>query len=215
MKKWNKVILVVSISVLAVAFLAFLVMWGNNALTSFIEDSNIVCKNQKFMSAEEAIEAMEITYREENDISLDYCPPYRVVYTFKYDNNTIVIYNYCYDFDGEESTSYAVKILKHNDDGTLSFDSGFAELKLDIYNDNENYYYFTNIHTTEGDRSISFLYLPKDSNKSIYVDGIKSEKILVSIDGNEFYLCYSISDRDTFLSNLFTPISDRHEIEIK
>ena len=81
--------------------------------------------------------------------------------------------------------------------------------------ENENYYYFTNIKTSKGKKSISFLYLPQDSDKDIYVDGIKAEKILVSIKGHDFYICYAISNRDTFLSNLFTPIVNRHNIVVK
>ena len=161
------------------------------------------------------MEMMEISERECNDTSLDYCPPYKVVHTFEYEENTIVFYSYCHRFDGKQSTSYAVRVLKHNDDGTLSFDSGFADFVLSAPDGNENYYYFTNIYTSKGDKSISFLYLPKDTEKCIYVDGIKAEKVLVSIDNRQFYLCYAVSSRDTFLSNLFTPISDRHKIEVK
>jgi len=57
--------------------------------------------------------------------------------------------------------------------------------------------------------------LPQDSDKDIYVDGIKAEKILVSIKDHDFYICYAISNRDTFLSNLFTSIVDRHNIVVK
>lgn len=198
-----------------VILLVFAILVANALLTNFIGSTNIVCKNQKFSSVDEAIQAMESSEREANDTSLDYCPPYKVVHTFDYDKNTIVFYSYCYSFDGEESTSYAIRILKHNDDGTLSFDSGFADFFISEPAGNENYYYFTNIKTTKGNKSISFLYLPKDSTKDIYVDGIKAEKVLVSIEDHEFYVCYALSNCDTFLSNLFTPISDRHKVEIK
>ena len=49
-------------------------------------------------------------------------------------------------------------------------------------------------------KSISFLYLPKDSNKTIYVDGKQTQKEPVTIGEHEFYICYAISKRDTFLS---------------
>lgn len=199
----------------AVFLLACFLLGANALLTNLVESSNIVCSGQKFSSAEEAIQAMEISERECNDTSLDYCPPYKVVHTFEYEENTIVFYSYCHSFDGKQSTSYAVRVLKHNDDGTLSFDSGFADFVLSEPDGNENYYYFTNIYTSKGDKSISFLYLPKDTEKCIYVDGIKAEKVLVSIDNRQFYLCYAVSSRDTFLSNLFTSISDRHKIEVK
>lgn len=212
MKKQHITIVIVC----SVVFLLACFLLGANALlTNLVESSNIVCSGQKFSSAEEAIQAMEISERECNDTSLDYCPPYKVVHTFEYEENTIVFYSYCHSFDGEQSTSYAVRVLKHNDDGTLSFDSGFADFVLSEPDGNENYYYFTNIYTSKGDKSISFLYLPKDTEKCIYVDGIKAEKVLVSIDNRQFYLCYAVSSRDTFLSNLFTSISDRHKIEVK
>ena len=188
---------------------------ANALLTNCIESINIVCKDQRFSSAEEAIQALEASERETNSTSLDVCPPYQLLYTFDYDKNTIVFYSYCYSFDGKESTSYAVRVLKHNDDGTLSFDSGFADFYLREPEGSESYYYFTNIETSEGHRSISFLYLSEDSDKEIYVDGIKAEKMLVSIKDHEFYICYAISNRDTFLSNLFTSISDRHKIVIE
>ena len=202
--------------VCSVVFLLACFLLGANALlTNLVDSSNIVCSGQKFSSAEEAIQAMEISERECNDTSLDYCPPYKVVHTFEYEENTIVFYSYCHSFDGKQSTSYAVRVLKHNDDGTLSFDSGFADFVLREPDGNEDYYYFTNIYTSKGDKSISFLYLPKDTKKCIYVDGIKAEKVLVSIDNRQFYLCYAVSSRDTFLSDLFTSISDRHKIEVK
>ena len=212
MKKQHITIVIVC----SVVFLLACFLLGVNALlTNLVESSNIVCIGQKFSSAEEAIQAMEISERERNDTSLDYCPPYKVVHTFEYEENTIVFYSYCHSFDGKQGTSYAVRVLKHNDDGTLSFDSGFADFVLSEPDGNENYYYFTNIYTSKGDKSISFLYLPKDTEKCIYVDGIKAEKVLVSIDNRQFYLCYAVSSRDTFLSNLFTSISDRHKIEVK
>ncbi len=203
------------IAFIVVVLLISLVIGSNILLTNIIDSTNVVCKGQKFSSIEEAFKAMELSERESNDTSLDYCPPYEVKYSFDYDDNTIVFYSYCREFDGEQSSSYAVRVLKHNDDGTLSFDSGFADFRLDEPGGNEDYYYYTNIKTEKGKKSISFLYLDKDSDKDIYVDGNKSEKRLVSIDDRVFYICYAISDRDTFLSNLFTPISNRHRIEIK
>ena len=204
-----------AIIICAVAIFAVIIIVANMLLTNFIENTNIVCKGQTFSSAEEAIRAMETSERAANDTSLDYTPPYRLLYTFDYDENTIVFYSYCYTFDGKESSDYAVRVLKHNEDGTLSFDSGFADFRLTEPTDNNDYYYYTNIVTSKGTKSISFLYLPKDSDKNIYVDGIKAEKILAKIEEREFYICYAISDRDSFLSNLFTSISNRHKIVVK
>lgn len=195
--------------------LACVAMSADALLTNLIENTNLVCKRQKFSSAEEAVQAMEIIEREDNDISLDVCPPYKLVYSFDYDENIIIFFSYCEEFDGEQSPEYAVRILKKNSDGTLSFDSGFAYFKLTVPGGNENYYYFTNIETSNGKKSASFLYLPKDSDKDIYVDGIKTEKMLVSMEESELYICYAISKPDTFFSNFSTEISERHKIEIK
>ena len=212
MKKY----IAVTIGVVIVLLVCVCGILGANALlTDLIESTNVECKGQNFSSPEEALWAMEVNERNENNTDLDYCPPYKLLYTFDYEENTIVFYSYCESFDGEQSTSYAVRILKHNKDGTLSFDSGFADFELREPKGNENYYYFTNIETSKGKKSISFLYLPKESDKDIYVDGVKAEKILVSIKDQDFYICYAISNLDTFLSNLFTPISERHQIEIK
>ena len=187
-------------------------------LTRMVLDTNISCKNQRFSSAEEAFQAWEAEERELHDTSLDYCPPYRVLYSFEYDHNTIVVFSYCDSFDSYESSSYAVRILKKNADGTLSFDCGFADLKLmepDEAGNNYYYYYYTPIHTSKGMKTISFLYLDIDSEKDIWVDGHKAEKLPVSIDGREFTLCYAVSHRDSFLRNLLTPIDRRHSIKCR
>ena len=207
MKK-NHLILILSCVIVVIISSVFVL---NIILTNLIDSTNIVCKGQKFASVDEAIKAMEMSELEANDTSLDYEPPHNVVYNFDYDNNTVVFYTY----SNSNTSSYAVRILKHNDDGTLSFDSGFADFKLIEPNGNENYYYFTNIKTNKGNKSISFLYLPKDSDKDIYVDGIKSEKILVTAEDSEFYICYAISKQDTFLTNFLTPVADRHKIVVK
>lgn len=210
--KRKKIVVTISIVIL---LLVCGVLGANALLTGLIESTNVVCKGQSFSTPEEALWVMEANERNENDTSLDYCPPYKLLYTFDYEKNTIIFYSYCESIDGEQSISYAVRILKHNKDGTLSFDSGFADFELSEPKGNENYYYFTNIETSKGNRSISFLYLPKDSDEDVYVDGIKAKKNLVSIENQDFYICYAISNRDTFLSNLFTPVSERHKIEIK
>ena len=202
----NHLLLILSCVIVVIISSVFVL---NIILTNLIDSTNIVCKGQKFASVDEAIKAMEMSELEANDTSLDYEPPHNVVHNFDYDNNTVVFYTY------SESSSYAVRILKHNDDGTLSFDSGFADFQLNEPNGNENYYYFTNIKTNKGNKSISFLYLPKDSDKDIYVDGIKSEKILVTAEDSEFYICYAISKQDTFLTNFLTPVADRHKIVVK
>lgn len=213
-RKRNAIISITSICITVILFLIFLIHGINIALTNFLESTNTVCRNQKFATTEEAVQTTENEKREIHDSSLDYCPPYTIKYTFEQDNNIIVFYSCCYSFDGEERNEYAVRILSYNNDGTLSFDSGFADFKRSEAKEDEDYYYFTNIDTSKGTKSISFLYLPKDSNKEIYVDGVKTQKQLVNIDGEEFYICYAISNKDTFLSNLTTPIEKRHKIKI-
>ena len=200
---------------LVVILLGFIIMSANTLLTNLTENTNVVCKGEKFSSAEEALKAYEASEREANDESLDYCPPYELLYEFDYDENTIIFYSYCETFDGEKSQECAVRILKKNSNGTLSFDSGFADFVLAEPSREDNYCYFTNIETDDGMKSISFLYLPKDSKKDIYVDGVKAEKVLVKVEGEEFYICYAISDPDTFFSNFSTEISDRHEVEVR
>lgn len=205
-----------AVSILFDVLLSIVFVFGGNILlTNLIDSSNIVCKGQKFSSVEEAIQAMETSERKSNSTSLDFCPPYEAVYTFEYDKNTIVFFSYCDTFDGEKSDSYAIRILKHNNDGTLSFDNGFASFYLGEQEEYKNHYDCTNIKTSKGTKSICFTYLEKESTEDIYIDGIKAEKQLVSIEGREFYICYAISRRDTFLSNLFTLFSDRHKVEVK
>ncbi len=106
--------LIISVVCVGVLVFAILGMFGLNLLlTGFAESTNLVCVNQKFSSAQEAISALEVEERNSHDTSLDYCPPYSVKYSFEYDDNTIVLYSYCDDFDGKESSDYAVRILKH------------------------------------------------------------------------------------------------------
>lgn len=196
-------------------FLLVCAVWGGNLLlTRLAELTNATCRAQKFATAEEAIQAMEAKELEENDFSLDYQPPHELMYSFDYEGNTIVFYSFDPKMN-EDPTVYAVRILKHNSDGTLSFDSGFADFRLSQPEGNEDYYYYTDIKTSRGRKTISFLYLDKNTDKDIYVDGVKAEKILVSMDGQEFYLCYAISRRDTFLKNLLTQVNARHRVEIK
>ena len=201
--------------VTVIIFMILSVSLVNLLLTDLIYNTNIVCNGQKFTSAEQAIQAMENFERETSNSSLDYCPPYKLLYTFDFDGNTIVFYSFCHSFDGVQSNSYAVRILKHNPDGTLSFDSGFADFYLNEPSGKNNYYYYTDISTSKGKKSISFFYLPYNSDKDVYVDGKKTEKILVNIEGNEFYICYAISHYDTFLTNLILPIEKRHTVEVR
>lgn len=182
-------------------------------------DDNIDCKGQSFYTASEFLETMEEKAMaiSEYDTSLDYCPPYELVYQFDYDDNTIIFYTYSESFGEDNLTDcYAVRVLKHNPNGTMSFDGGFADFLLHEPDSCNSYYYFTNIDTYEGEKSISFLYLPENSqDKNIIVDGVTAKKIPVTINNKSFYICYAISHRDTLLSNLFTPIESRHTVSIE
>ena len=184
-------------------------------MTSLIEGTNLVCEGQSFSSVSEAIAAWEAEEREIMDSSLDVCPPYEVVYAFEYESNTIVLVRYRHDFDGAVSKNLWAKILKHNADGSLSFDSSSMEFEMEEISDDDLTCFYGNIDTAKGRKSISLLYLPADSDKEVYVDGHKAEKLLVELDGEKFYLCYAISDKDTFLSNLVTPMADRHKLEYR
>ena len=203
-------------TILAGAVLLVGIVWlGNEVLTALGEYTNKVCIGQRFSSVEDALRGMEEQERENMDTSLDICPPYDLVHSFEYEQNTIVLFRYREDFDGAVSPDLWVRILKHNDDGTLSFDGGCADFPLCERTGNDNSYFFTNIDTSKGTRSISLLYLPWDSEKEIYVDGNKANRIPAEMDGQKFYICYAISNKDTFLTNLFTEIWERHQVEVR
>ena len=204
---------------LLIIILFFPTLTSCQNMDNFIEYSNMVCIGQTFESPELAIAGMEKEKRDNYSIDLDYCPPYELVYYFDYQKNTIVFYTYCRTYDGKmDESCYGVRILKHLEDGTYEFTGALADFKLKEPSNKQDdmfYYYFTNISTNDGVKSISFLYLEKDNNKNVYVDGIMCEKTLVTMRGKEFYLCYAISQKDTFLSNMFTSIEDRHRVEVK
>lgn len=216
MKK--RLFLVLSVIVVLFFVLIGLAILLSPSIDQAIEDSNAVCIDQRFSSPQLAMEGLEKEKRDNYSIELDYCPPYELVYAFEYEKNTIVFYSYCSSYDGSKESSYAVRILKHNEDGTYTFTGGFADLLLEEPSNNVFdmfYYYYTNISTSEGVRSISFLFLEKDNAKDVYVDGKKCEKVLVNMEGREFYLCYALSGKDTFLSNLVTPMILRHKVEVR
>ena len=176
---------------------------------------------KRFSSAEDAVEALDAYWRKNCDTSLDICPPYKLKYSFDCDDRVIIFYSYCYKLDGTESSiDYVVGVLKRHRDGSLSFVDGYAMFSLhepeSIENLNRWGGFFTNIKTDEGKRSISLLYLERDSDKEIYVDGIKAERIPVSIDGREFDICFVISRPDTLFTFLFSHEDfDRHTVEIR
>ena len=194
-----------------------LLMSSCKSIDEAIELSNIVCIGQTFSSPELAIDGMEQEARENYSVELDYCPPYRLVYSFEYEGNTIVFYSYSHSYDGTASDAYAIRVLRQNDEGKYVFTGGFADFIMQEPTGENDlfYYYYTNIQTSVGVKSISFLYLEKDNCQDVYVDGVKCKKDLVAMDEKEFYLCYSLSQKDTFFTNLFTPIPLRHTVRVE
>ncbi|MBR3987830.1 MAG: hypothetical protein IKK10_00815 [Clostridia bacterium] len=213
--KQKRLIIILSSCVVGLILLLLAILGINNIVTNIVENTNAACVGEMFSGVYEAFEAYEAEERALNDTSLDYCPPYEVVYSFEYDGNQIAFYKYCWDFDSDYSNNYAVRILKNNKDGTVSFTGGFADFYKSLPSSDMNYYYYTNIDTSKGEKSISLIYLPIDSDNDVYIDGNKAEKIPVSIDGEKFYICYALSNRDTILSNLFTDIDERHRVEVR
>lgn len=207
-KRFPKFVIVVGVLLL----LSLMFVGGFSfAVDQFIEN-NIPLKEETFSSAEEALQAYET---KRNDINLDYCPPYELKYNFEVEGNVVIIYSNCYIHGGDKRPDFAVRILRKTDDGKLKFDFGFSDLQKNLPLD-KDYYYWTDIHTSHGKKALGIFYLPKGDQRDIYFDGIKAKKVLVSVDNDEFYLCYAVSPkRDTTFKNIFTPIFKRHMIEIK
>ena len=203
-KKALQVVLIISIPVV----LVFLI---NTALNGLIYRSNETCRGQSFASVEAAIAGMENEV-DPDDTSLDISPPYRLLASFDYDEFTVIMYSY----EEASEDECAVKMLRKNDDGTLSFVGGFTQFHFSApANSNPEYCYYTNVKTSRGMKTVSFLYLPGDSTSDLYVDGNAAEKIKVSIDSEEFFVCAAMSEKDTLIKNILVPVSSRHPIVIK
>ena len=181
----------------------------NEALTAFVENSNYVLTGQEFSSPEEAMNAWEEFERKEKNKSLDICPPYEIKYVLNLESNSLVIFSFCSNFDNLDSQSYAVKELNKNEEGLYTFGDGLFPFPLNEWS-GDNYIdnYSANIKTSQGEKSITVLYLSANSEKDIYIDNKKAEKIPVIIDGHECYICWALSRRETFLTR-------GHRIEIR
>lgn len=136
-----KRILLAAVIQLAVLLITFIAL--DSLLTDWAATSDIVCRGQKFVSVKEAIQALEERERRIEDETLTTFPPYSVKHVMEYDDNMIVFYSYCDEFDGSESSDYAVRILKENSDGTYSFDSGFADFYTEEFKEYMDYTFFT------------------------------------------------------------------------
>lgn len=205
---WFWVCLIVAMVVLEAVLL---ITATNHAVTGLIDMTNEKCRGKSFSSVSDALKGMEDEV-DPDDNSLDYSPPYNLLASFDYDEFIVVMYSY------EEATPNccAIRMLRKNNDGTLSFVGGFTDFYFNKpSSSNPNYYYYCHINTSRGVKTISFLYLPSDDSSDLYVDGVKAEKTKVNVNGEEFYVCAAISRRDTFLKNMFVPIANRHTITIK
>lgn len=164
--------------------------------------------NEKYTSPEEYVQAREKEEYERQDTSLDYCPPYELVYQFDYDNKTVILYSYHFSFDGVKSSSYAIEVLKHNKDNTYTPTGYFTELNKYLkYDDGyiNRYESGGNIFTKWGTRNLMFVYLPGDSTKDVYIDGRKAKKIPVTIGDDSFYICYVFLPKHTLLRSKIKP----------
>lgn len=203
-KKALQVVLILAIPIV----LVFLI---NMALNGLIYRSNETCRGQSFASVEAAVAGMESAV-DSDDTSLDISPPYKLLASFDYDEFTVVMYSY----EEASEDECAVKMLRKNDGGTLSFVGGFTQFHFSApAGSNPEYCYYTNVKTSGGMKTVSFLYLPVDSASDLYVDGNAAEKIKLSIDGEEFFVCAAMSEKDTFIKNILVPVNSRHPIVIK
>lgn len=198
---------------------ALLIVWGvlriDAALTVFVHNSNRVCRGETFATVEEAVRAMEQEARAEYDSSLDYCPPYEVKHTFECGGATILLLSYCDDYDGQVAEHLAVQALRHDREGRLYFDGAFCQFRLSPWQGSANYYFFTDLMTDNGLRTLTLLYLPEGSTQEVYIDGTKAAKELVTIDGHEFLLCHALTAPDSFFRRMSTPVSQRRQVEIQ
>lgn len=199
--------------VASIVMLAFIIILAIKSIAPQIV-AKIPYYYKNYSSIEEAMEAMADYRRTKNDSSYDINPPYTVKHTLDYEDNTLVFYSYCLDIDTDVCESnLSVDILKHNKNGTYNFEGAGGEFLLYEITENSRCYCYAPIKTEKGTGNICFVYLPTDSNKTVYFDGVKTEKIMVADGEKEYYICYAVSyKKDSFIKNLFSDISDRHTI---
>ena len=174
---------------------------------------------QSFESTEAALSAYDEFETAQNDISLDFSPPYEYVDTIYIEDKAILIYKYS---EGAE-TDIAMRFLEKTKADKWTFTNGFCWLEVNVNSEyywQEGAYNFDNIAINNKKYALCFSFLPINSEKDIYVDNIKSEKIIITIpDGNSgtrVYLCYALSPKsDNLIKNLFTSVDDRHQYVIK
>ena len=216
MKERNR-FLIATIILLAVGvFLSITLIGANILFTNMVEETNKVCVDKSFDTIEEALGAYEVEVRNMNyldDEGQDVFPPFRLVYSFEYEGNIIVFFRYCTALDGEERiTNVGVRVLRKTESGKYYFDSGTAF--FNCFEGGSTFTSYTNIETSNGKKSLNLVYLDKDNQKDVYIDGIKATKVLVKIDEDEFYLCYGLTKKDTIFSLLFLN-KKRHIVTVK
>lgn len=173
---------------------------------------------EKFNSPQEALKAYEEYSMEHLKNPLDYNSPYNYIDTIYLGDKGIIIYN-------KSDISYRVffSFIEKTKDNRWKFIKGYPMLDVDLrYNEywQEGNYNFDNIVINNKKYAICFSYLPIDSDKEIYVDGVKSDKKLITIPNGEesfqVYLCYALSNKkDTIISNIKTEVKDRHKYELR
>ena len=206
--KKQKMRLIVGICLICIVFV-FLIATLNLGITELIDRSNLICRGQSFSSVSDAVKGMNDEINPD-DTSIDYTN-YKLLTSFEYDEFTVIMCSYQEAINDE----CIIRILRTNNDGTLSFVGGFTDfLFSQPYNENMNYYYYTNVKTSHGKKAIAFIYLPKETESNVYIDNRKTEKILVQIDEKEFYVCTTMLKQDTFLKDLFVPIGKRHTVTL-
>lgn len=209
--------LIATIILLSIGVVLSISIIGANILfTGMAEEANKACVGQSFESVEAALKAYEDEVRGMeflDDEEQDVFPPFRLVYQFEYEGNIIIFYKYCIALDGDERiANVGIRVLRKTENGKYYFESGCAFFNL--FEPSDTFTSYTNIETSKGTKSINFIYLDKDNQKDVYVNDVKATKVLVTIDEQEFYLCYALSKKDTIFSLLFLN-KKRHIIAIK
>lgn len=221
MKASKHKIIVVILALIAVYFgIAFaVVFFAQSSVQSLLDRTFAPLRGESFDTTESALIAYDEYETELNDIDLDFSPPYEYVDTIYIEDMAIIIYQYREGF----RANIAMMVMEKKGDGRWAFTNGFCY--LDINTDGDKYWQdgarnYTNIIVSNKKYAICFSWLPIDSEKDIYVDGVKSDKVILNVsDGNEdiqIYLCYALSKKyDYLLGYLFSDNDGRHKYVLR
>ena len=213
LKKLGKFVIIILIIIIAICL-----------LLKFIEFliSRHPLSNERFGTTEEALEAYEayVTYRLKTgkDTSLDCKPPYKYIDTIYIEDKGILIYT-----DGSYDLTFS--FLRKTKNDKWKFIEGYASLRVDLRNKDywgDSWRNTSSITIKNIQYTICFSYLPLNSEKEIYVDGIKSNKQIITFpngngeNSNQVYLCYALSNKtDNFLSKLINKFDERHKYKVE